>query len=417
MYEKETMILPEERKILRELALKQAEYAALPEQKEKEKLWYRHNALQSERPVVVVEMGSFEKELLPRARCTSPLAAHMEHLMNRQIVSYERIGDDKVVPSVLNIDMQIFHRAFDMDFRRIVPKEKSETMQGFQFDHPIRNLEEDFHKLRHSVFGYDAELNRARLEAARDAVGDILPVGMKNHSIEWSGAITATAVNLMGLEELLVNLAAAPELAEKLLDFIVTDLEMQIDWMEELGILTANNGNDFAGAGSYGFTKELNPAEGKVRPKDMWFNTNSQESSSISPRMYGEQIFPFIKRLASRFGLIYYGCCEPVHAVWKDYVSTIPNLRKVSVSMWCDEDYMGEALKGSGVIYSRKPSPLLIGTKDPFDEDAFRAHIRKTLVAAKGCGIEFIYRDVYTLGGDTSKPARAVKIIREMIGG
>jgi len=68
MYEKETMILPEERKILRELALKQAEYAALPEQKEKEKLWYRHNALQSERPVVVVEMGSFEKELLPRAR-------------------------------------------------------------------------------------------------------------------------------------------------------------------------------------------------------------------------------------------------------------------------------------------------------------------------------------------------------------
>ena len=417
MYEKETMILPEERKILRELAKKQAEYAALPLQKEREKLWYRHNALQGERPVIVVEMPSFEKDLLPPARCTSPLAAHMELMMNRNIVSFEKIGDDKVVPSVLDIDMQISHRAFDMDFRRINPKEKSDKLQGFQFEHPIRSLEEDFHKLRPSVNAYDPELNRLRLEAAREAVGDVLPVNMKNRSINWSGAITATAVNLMGLEELLVNLAAEPELAEKLLDFIVTDLEKQVDWMEELGILTANNGNDFAGAGSYGFTKELNPVEGKVRAKDLWFNTNSQESSSISPRMYGEQIFPFIKRLAGRFGLIYYGCCEPVHGVWKDYVSTIPNLRKVSISMWCDEDYMGEALKESGVIYSRKPSPLLIGTKDPFDEAAFRAHIQKTLTAAKDCKMEFIYRDVYTLGGDPTKAARAVRIIREMIGG
>ncbi len=414
---KEYLILPEEKKILRELARKQAEYAALPEQKEKEKLWYRHNALASERPVIVVEMPSFERDLMPRPRCVSPLAAHMEHLMNRQIVSFERIRDDKVVPSCLNIDMIVDHRAFDMDFRMIRPKEKTDTLQGFQFDHPIKNLEEDFHLLRPSTNRYDPELNRLRLEAARDAIGDILPVGIKNHKIEWSGAITATAVNLLGLEELMVNLAAEPELAWKLLEFITADLERQIDWMEELGILTANNGNDYAGAGSYGFTTELNPVEGKVRSKDLWFNLNSQESSSISPKMYGEQIFPFIKRLAKRFGLVYYGCCEPVHAVWKDYVSTLPHLRKVSISMWCDENYMGEALKGSSVIYSRKPSPLLLGTKDPFDEEAFRAHIQKTLNAAKDCTIEFIYRDVYTLGGDPSKPARAVKIIREMIGG
>lgn len=411
------LILPEEKKILRELAKKQAEYAALPEQREKEKLWYRHNALESDRPVIVMEEMSFEHELLPRAQCVSPLAAHMEHLMLQQIMNHELVGDDKVTASELNISMKIFRRAFDMDFSLIRPKEKRDGLQGFQYEHPIRSLEEDFHKLRPSVYGYDAELNRLRLEAARDAVGDILPVKLKNRSIDWSGAITATAVNLMGLEELLVNMAAEPELAAKALDFITTDLEEYVDWMEANGLLTANNGNDYAGAGSFGFTDELRPAAGQVKAKDLWFNMNSQESSSISPDMYGELVFPFLKRLAGKFGLIYYGCCEPVHSVWKGYVSTIPNLRKVSVSAWCDEEYMGEALRGGKVIYSRKPSPLMIGTKDPFDEEAFRAHISRTLNAAKGCTIEFIFRDVYTLGGDPSKPARAVKIIREMIGG
>lgn len=76
---------------------------------------------------------------------------------------------------------------------------------------------------------------------------------------------------------------------------------------------------------------------------------------------------------------------------------------------------MGEALKGSRVIYSRKPSPNFIGVGATLDEKAFRAHIRKTLAAAQGCHMEFIFRDVYTLSGDTSKPGRAVQITRELI--
>jgi len=36
--------------------------------------------------------------------------------------------------------------------------------------------------------------------------------------------------------------------------------------------------------------------------------------------------------------------------------------------------------------------------------------------AARGCKMEFFCRDVYTLGGDPTRTARAVQIIREMIG-
>ena len=72
-------------------------------------------------------------------------------------------------------------------------------------------------------------------------------------------------------------------------------------------------------------------------------------------------------------------------------------------------------LKNSNVIYSRKPRPNYIGVEKNFDEEAFRQHIAKTLKAAKDCKLEFIFRDIYTLSGDISKPGRAVKIVREMI--
>ncbi len=52
--------------------------------------------------------------------------------------------------------------------------------------------------------------------------------------------------------------------------------------------------------------------------------------------MYHELVFPAYERLAREFGLVYYGCCEPVHPVWGD-VSRLHGLRKVSVSPWCDE--------------------------------------------------------------------------------
>ncbi len=80
----------------------------------------------------------------------------------------------------------------------------------------------------------------------------------------------------------------------------------------------------------------------------------------ISPRMYGRYVHPYYCEIAEPFGLTYYGCCEPVHDIWDQYVSKLPHLRKVSISAWYEE-YMGEALRGSGVIYSRKPSPNFVG--------------------------------------------------------
>jgi hypothetical protein len=76
---------------------------------------------------------------------------------------------------------------------------------------------------------------------------------------------------------------------------------------------------------------------------------------------------------------------------------------------------MADALSRGPFIYSRKPSPNFIGVGTRLDESAFSRHIEKTIRTAGNCRLEIIFRDVYALNGDKTKPARAVKITRELI--
>ena len=46
------------------------------------------------------------------------------------------------------------------------------------------------------------------------------------------------------------------------------------------------------------------------------------------------------------------------------------------------------------------------------NEEAWAAHIRETLAATRGVGVEFIVRDVYTVHGNLVNPRRAVEIAR-----
>ena len=407
-------VAPEERKLLRELAKKQAEYAHLEEMEKRRALWYRQNRCENTTPVIVMEDLTFEKEILPPSRCSTPFARELELTMNRILTSYEKIGDDKVVPDYYPLDLKIDYTPFNGAIR-IVHSEQEPGSVGYQYEHLIETLEDDFSKLRHSRYAFDAVQHRERMEMAQDILGDILPVKAKNHILEWNMMLTFNAVKLMGLENFMVELATNPEGVEQLMRFLQKDVEDFLDWMEENSLLTMNNENDYVGSGSYGFTDELSCRGGTVTTQCLWGNFNSQESSSISPDMYTQQIYPFYRDLAKRFGMVYYGCCEPVHAVWEKCLSELPNLRKVSISPWCDEDFMGQALKGKRIVYSRKPSPNFLGVQKEFEEDAFRAHIQKTLTAARDCTVEFIFRDIYTLHGNLEKPARAVEIVRELI--
>ncbi len=146
----------------------------------------------------------------------------------------------------------------------------------------------------------------------------------------------------------------------------------------------------------------------------MWGSANSQETVGVSPKMFNEFCFPYYRDACELLGLLYYGCCEPAHPFWGD-IGRLPHLKKVSISKWCDQRFMGEALRGTGVVFSRKPDPNLLALPKKLNEEAWAAGIRETLEAAKGVPVEFIVRDVYTVQGDLNNARRAVEVARREI--
>ena len=405
--------IPEkEKNILGDLAKKQLEYACLPKMAERKQLWTLHNRMEGKRPMVVLEEGTFLADILPKPRCEHPLARRMERCFNQVISAYEVFDDDKVVPDFFPVPF-----AIEMDFLGQKPKKtRADRGAGFHIEPLFETLEEGLPLLKPSLFYYGDEETCIFEKAAMDLIGGIMPVKRKNFFNNWSIMPTYYIVNLMGMENMYCSMMTEPEEFHKLMEMITDDLLRLLRWQEENSLLVPNNGNDYMGSGSYCFSDELPlSSSGKITSRDTWGHINSQESIGISPQQFNDFIFPGYEKLAGEFGLVYYGCCEPVHAYWDKSLCRLPNLRKISISPWCDENFMAERLCGSRVIYSRKPSPNFMGIKAEFDKEAFTAHIKKTACAVKGkCRAEFIFRDIYTLGGNLEKARQAVEITRNI---
>ena len=403
----------DERSYLRDLAKRYLEIANLPIMAEREALWYRHNALKGERPVIVMEIETFEQDLVEKPICESSFGRNVEWYFKKAITNHELVDDDKVVSPYFPLSLAIQVKSFGIDRKRVFAEDAHGRKIGYRDIHLIEDLEEDFDKLKPFELRYDAESTENFRSYLTDLLGDLMPIREDNRSLDWFGGISQYIIEIMGMEALMYAMIDEPDAVHRLYNFVADQIIRILDMQEAQGLLRPNNGNNYSGAGSYGFTHELHPTV-PAHCREIWGNLNSQETVSISPSMYHDFVFPAYKRVAEKFGLTYYGCCEPVHSIWAD-VKTLPHLRKVSVSPWCDEKFMGEELRHTPIIYSRKPSPNFIGVGELLDEEAYTKHIDETLTCAAGCELEIIHRDIYTLSGHKEKPGKAVKIIRKEI--
>jgi len=392
--------------ILQSLAKQQMEYAAAPQNKEREKAWYLHNDLKLDRPMVTIEEGTFFHEVSRPLKCETEKGRAFERQLMANIIGREDLDDDRVTPESFAIMRPSWFLPFGMDAKK--RRAHAEDL-GFEIVPVIHDLEEDFDKLGSSAWGYSKE--NPDLALAQDIFAGIIPVEEVS-TYPYIG-LAHTLVNYMSMETFYTSMYDCPELLHQLINRLSEEVIIYHKELESEAILITNNRLNPVPQGTISATNELTYKDGAAL-KDMWGYSDSQESVGLSPEMFNEFIFSYQKKLTDMWGLMNYGCCEAVHTVWDDYLSKCKNLRKLSISPWCDEEMMGERLQGTRVIYHRKPSPNLVGEKN-FNEEEFSKHIIKTLKAAKGCKLEFSLRDIYSAGGEKARGKKVVRLIWDLI--
>lgn len=407
--------------ILRELAKKQLEYAKMEINQKRKAAWYRHNALQGEVPMVHLDAWTLLHELIePKLKCEGAFARQVENQLYTNFMNQEMFDDDRVTPDSFGWSYDTGFKAFDIDVEcEYAPGSEAEMDAGTgrHFVPKLFDLEEDFHKIKPSTFYVDLESSQKKIASITDAIGDILPVYMKNDCINC--VPTQMLVHIMSMEDMMINMYDYPELFLKMMNQMADDYLAYLRLLEEKQMIFPTTEFEGVGQATFAFNDELpktKEVDGRpLKVSDIWGFMDSQETVCISPKMFEELVFPCYEKIGSQFGLLSYGCCEPVDKVWDNCVSKFKNLRKVSISPWADEEFMGERLRGSKVIYHRKPDATFLGVGVQMDEEALRAHIRKTLHAARGCKLEITQRDVYTINKNPEKGRRYIQILREEI--
>ena len=404
-----------ERDYLRDLAKKQREYAASPVMEERRRRWLSINAGSPVAAPIVVETWTFTGDMMPEGvlRCRTAEARRIESVLLGNLREHEILDDDKVMPDFFPVRYAVSQDDFGLEIETKHVADSSGRRIGHEFIHPIDDLEEDFGKLQPLSISVDREATIRECDLVDSILGGILPVAL-NGCPGYIG-LTEKVIKLMGMEQFYYAMMDQPDAVHRLMRHL-TDGQLEVlRFHEREGLLTLNNGNHQTGMSSYGFTNEL-PSAGfdghHVRTKDIWLWVEAEEMAGASPELFKEFVLPYVAEVSAELGLVYYGCCEPLHFQWPDIYAAIPNIRKVSVSPWSDPFRMGEHLRGTGVVFSRKPSAVYLGVNDKLDEAAWRAHIRETAEAAKGCPLEIIIRDVYKVR-NLLDVRRAVEIARE----
>ena len=395
--EQEIILTEKEKDVLRKLGGRIAEIGALPVHKEKAVLWQKMNDLEQERPMVWIneipwhEMNVDDELTLLTEH---PWARNLEQNLRRTIYQWVHMPCDMIVNEFL--DCPIVYHTTDFgiveDVDTVFTDEKNDIYSR-HFRIQIKNPE-DIEKIKIPKITRMEMATQYSFVAMQDIFSGIIPVKKVGQTHIWFTPWDFL-IRWWGVEEAMLDLCVRPDMVHAAYERMVDAWMKELDQFEAQNLLSLDCNNTRIGSGGYGYTSQLPGKDfdpDHVRPHHMWGCSNAQIFSSVSPEMHWEFALAHDLRWLERFGLTYYGCCEPLD-LKAGILTRIPNLRKVSVSPWVD---IKRAVEGFGNKYvlSRKPSPAIFIN---WDQQEARRQLTEFRDAAKGCQVEFIMKDISTV--------------------
>ncbi|MDF2686823.1 MAG: hypothetical protein K0S55_2006, partial [Clostridia bacterium] len=398
------------------LAKKVSEIAALPEQKELLRLWKKNNGLKPERPMFTIDQVcwnemNYNDELT--LVCTDPSLHGFEWQLRETLYRYKHMKDDRVIENNISVSKCFWSENFGI---AAVTEGNTQASTHIYIDQ--LKTEEDLEtKIKTPKIIYNKEETKSRKEKAEEIFDGILNVkltGWDPYFHYWDQITT-----WRGVDDIMFDLADRPEFIHKIVKKVTEMYHSALDQYEALGLINTGM-NIIHCTGAYtdelpGFNGESFDELDTYTAKNSWTYSAPQLFSMISPNMHEEFDIEYCKKWFSRFGLGYYGCCEP-NDNKIDVIRKIPNIRKISMSPWAKEEIGAEKI-GIDFVYSRKPNPSYLAY-EIFDSELIKNEFNKTLQAIKkyNCPVEFILKDLTTVKNEPSRIWQWAKIAEQACG-
>jgi len=403
--------------IIRELAAQTAEIAALPAQEEKRRLWRQLNARKPGRPLVMIDQVCWHEmnvndELTER--CTDPECRRYETSLRRSLYQWRHFPVDMVVEPFVRVPKAIYNTGFGITVHEeTVATDAASDVLGHRFFNQFAT-DADLEKIQVPRITHDPRETERRLAVAHDLFDGFLELraeGMDPYLSLWDPIST-----WMGVETALFALMERPEFMHRLAARMTEGYLAMLDQLEEQGLLCGPQSLIHC-TGAY--TDEL-PASDyrpeRPRTKDLWMFGLAQMFSTVSPATFREYEVVYTSRICERFGLVYYGCCDPLDGKMNE-VRQIPNVRKISMSPWANEERGAEAI-GRDYVFSRKPNPAFLAYES-FDPEQVRSDLLHTRAVCEkhGCPLEFILKDISTVRYHPERLGQWAEIAMEVVRG
>jgi hypothetical protein len=340
-------------------------------------------------------------------------ARELETDLRRTLYQWAHMRADMVVRPLVQVPKVIRHDGFGAG--KVEETLAQDAENEIVAHHYIDQFpdEGDERRIRVPTVTLNVAATADRESMAHDVLDGILDVQMQG--LLPSYELWDQLVEMRTPELVLFDLADRPEHMMAIAEAWSAAWLAYLDRLEDGGLL----GYDQSYIHCTGaFTDEL-PKDGfdpaKPRAGDLWTYGMAQILGSVSHAMSEEFELPFAQRWYARFGLGYYGCCDPLHNKI-DLVRRIPNVRKISISPWSHLEKAAEAIGGDFVM-SRKPSPTSLAM-DSWDVDATLVEIRRAIevTTATGTPMELILKDLSTVRREPQRlwdwERRVMEIVR-----
>ena len=394
-----------DRTVLHDLAVRVAEIAALPEQAEKARLWTVCNDLKPERAMIFANPQGGWKELDAawlNLECEHPSLRGLESSLRRKIIRHEHIPDDFPILNTFPVSVRITGNGYD-DYGLKLEVTRSGQADGAYHIEPMIRTEKDIESLHFRPIEIDHAAAERAADMAAELFGDILRVEKVGRG-NWRYGLTRVLVHMRGLDQMFLDMYDNPTILHRLMGFLRDDFHREIDLFEQAEAIGLNNIDDnVTGSGGLCPTRAL-PGEGfdgtpRVKHCICW--GESQETGVVGPEQFDEFVLQYQLPLFERFGLVDFGCCEPLDRKLDLLIEKVPNLRWLAVAPWADRALAAEKI-GGDYVYVYKPNPAPICTPEPNWEQAEK-ELRETLEIARGCAVHIAMKDTHTFCSDPER--------------